>query len=98
MCLTCVPSSKTRVTLLKSLSALNLLNIVFTNPNTDRNRYYSPCVFRIFRNLLIVFRFCQYFANLTSDDTGETGNLVNLLVLAILVNLLGLVNLMTLVN
>ena len=48
----------------------------FSN-STDWNRYHSPYVFRIFRNLLIVFRFCQYFAILISgesDDSGENGN------------------------
>ena len=77
MCLTCVPSSWARVALLKSLSSLRPSQCSFHKAKHRLNLYHSPYLSRIFRNLLIVFRFCQYFAILTSDESDvsiESGN------------------------
>ena len=77
MCVTCVPSSWARVALLKSLSSLRPSQCSFHKAKHRLNLYHKPYLSRIFRNLLIVFRFGQYFAILTScesDVYSESGN------------------------
>ena len=77
VCLTCAPSSWARVALLKSLSSLRHSQCSFHKAKHRLNLYHSPYLSKIFWNLLIIFRFCQYVAILTFSESvvsSESGN------------------------